>query len=684
MKTGKYLIVLLLSLLLHSCNEENPDLVNPPDKTASIRFRFLNLGYDNNPKVLEVTEGVRTPSIYKGGVSESFNPLADTGFVRIYKNDNTEFEQTQMVRFIRNTNYTFLGLSSSKCDDRTQCKIDTIIPLRTTSAIPENNFESLLKFINAFPDSTVRITLRMGCPNGEPLFPTYGYKQYSFTPITVRSGALNFSVFLTSNGAQGPINTYLDLYSVDLSPKGQYTIIAHEDESGNLKISILDENDLSPNAIKPAQIVPLRTTEIRTVNLSTLDLSVYLKQSGIVDDNVPSLTIDDFRSVEVCKSSSSDTLEIVYNNSSKLNIVTSLDVLSKYTLIVYDSADVKAGGAILIPPPKLNVDIEGKALVRVVNTLESATGINVSIGARLESDRVNFVNGFSSGISLASRLRFTEVSQYTALNPGPGPISVFTASDPARLLFATNTYFEANKQYLIIVTKDDFGNIKLTIVDEDDQSKKVDYLIKGIFFQLVNATTDNSNINVNINSISTGKKILENATVQVSNSIATVIDEDFQIVNINGKEYTTNATDDERVICVASGTQQDFNLITSKFKPLSIDQNNIFRVRFVNATLDMQYVKLRKNLQDSVFFESVEKNTFSSYNVETREQKPTFFFFEDESKGYISRFSDVLMSLGKSYSIILYGNSGRECFKYYDSQAKVEPNCYSFIIQQEF
>jgi hypothetical protein len=675
-----------MSLILTSCIEENPNLVNPPDKTASIKFRFLNLGYDKKTKEFGISEGKKTQSILWKQISSTDNPPADTGYVGTYYNGIAEYEQTQLVRFLRNTNYTYIGLSSNVCPDRANCGIDTLIALRTTSAIPENNFEALLKFMNAYPDTNSRFSIRLGCPSGNVLFGATNYKQYSINPITVRTGQFNFSVIKTEINNGLPENVYLNLYTTQINPKGQYIIIVHEDENGEPFVSIIDENDETTNSFKPAEIVPLRTTEIRTINFSSSELFVQMRNGDVINPNIQSMNVDEYRTIETCKSSLLDTLDILSVGEIKSSISTSLEVLSRYSLLVFDSAGAKAAGSLLIEPLKLNVETNAKSIIRVVNTLDENNSINVSIGARKENDRALFPNGYSSGISLGRQLSFGEISLPVVVNPGAAPISVFTSKEPSSLLFAANTILEPDKSYLIVVAKDVNDNIKLSLIDEDDESKNIEFLKQGVFFQLVNATADNSTLRVSINSLNAGSAILEDADLFISNSLATVIDENSQSIILNGISYEANADVNQRVLMIVGGTGSNLDVMTDKFAPLSQDQNKIFRLRFANITSDLPVTYLKKSNKDSVIAESVERQLFSSYIIETREQKPTYFFYENESDStnYLTRFSDVVLSLGKSYCVIIYGNSNRKCQKKYDAKNYLDPNCYSIIIQQEF
>ncbi len=682
MKIRRIFLILLFSFLFFSCEDENPDLVNPPDKTSSIRYRFVNLALDKQSREIKVGESSLSPSTAWGNISPTFNPPADTGYISIYKNGSIEFELSNLTRFIRNTNYTYFALSSHICDNLAQCGADTIIGLRTTNAIPDNNFESLLKFINAYPDTTLRISIREGCPNGNILFTPHNYKQYSINPITVRSGDLNFSVVISSTNLNGIRDSAINLYSSNLVAKGQYTIVAHQDINGGIAITILDENDLTTNALSPAKIIPEKTTEMRTINISDSEILVKIRNSDTINSNISKQYIDNYNTISACISSFNDTLDIVTNNSINSSISASLDVLSKYSLLVFNKDKYGTLGSVLLEPQKLNVETKGKAIIRVINTINEEYRINVSVGARKETDKTKFPSNFSSGISLSNQLQFHTVSSFSVVNPGPAPLSVFTSSYPSRLLYAANTYFEADKEYIIVVSKDKSDEIKLTMISNDEENKKINYLEKGVFLQIVNSSSDNSSIKIDINSKNTGRAILENAELHITNSLATVLDSTNQEIFINGQIFTSNAQKNERIMLVAGGKSNDLRVIINKFEPLN--ENNRFRVRFVNSTYDIPLLYLKKNLQDSTFFETVEINNFSSYTVENREQKPSFFFYEPGNTGYVGRFSDVIMSLGKSYCIIMYGYSSRECLKYSDKNSDVEPNCYSFIIQQEF
>ena len=345
-----------------------------------------------------------------------------------------------------------------------------------------------------------------------------------------------------------------------------------------------------------------------------------------------------------------DKLKLLCNEEVRDSALISFEIFKKFTAIVLNSKENKAENLMIVPPIKqLPYNVGNKALVRVINCNFKESGINISAGARYDnSNSHNYV----SGDVLANALSAGELSKVVAINPGIIPLSVFTSTEPARYLFSTNVVFEANKNYIIAVDfSEGNNNGKLTVIEEAEETIPVMFTKQAAFMQIVNATSDNKQINIEL------PKILNAAKLDPANSLATFVEEGNNTVTINGFNYNFTAKKADRILIVATGssTQTDVFAIQSPY--LGADSTN-YKRRYVNAATDVPTLRVKSDSTDAIeaiLQENIHYKTASEIETITREKKIALFFENQQTGKMVAKVPDLMMTLRKNYSVIFYG-----------------------------
>ncbi len=680
----KPLICIAIALLVSACIQENPALVNPPGRTESVRVRFVNLAQDKQTRALDISGTTKTELTQWGNSSASVRPPADSALFNIYRNSIKEYELEQLVKFLRNTRYTFFGVPSKECLANPPCTVDTLIFMRTTTALPENNFEFLLKMINLFPDTNSTFSVRMGCPSGNVLFANINYLQSSMNPLNLRAEKIGLSLIRQNRATGTTVEEFINIYEAEFTARTQYILVIADDGNGNPVMKLLNEDDESSNALADMAVINERIAYMRIINLASSNIDIDFNGS-LIAASIPNDQITDYKQISVCNTVDMDSITTLINGSRVNMLKSSIELLKRYSIVVLDSGNVVGGEILLVSPIKLQEDITGKGIVRVLHASKNYQAITVSLGARTEPDVGKFPNGYSSGTILAADISQGKLSEPLALYPGAAPLSIFTSSQPAKLLYSAKGIFEADKSYLLIISEDIDGKTKISIVEDELENTDVTFMEEGIFVQVVNAVSDADFITIEVISSKAPEQIVKGAKVSETNSLATVVDRGTIEVRVNGATHSIDAEINDRVMFIASGSGNNPKIFANKFTALPINENSALRFRFINATEDIPFVYLKRNVSEQFFFESVEQYHFSSYATETREQKVTFFFYDDEGLPYVNRLSDVLFTLGKSYSVIIAGKKAPGCLGRLDTKRPwEEPDCYFIIIQQEF
>lgn len=639
---------ILTVIILIGCSEENQSLVNPPPQTATVKVRFLNLAQDKKTRKLNFEDKAALDTIEYANYSTAINPPADSTYLYIQNQNIIEFKTSRRQRFIRNTNYTFIALPSPKSNS--QKAVDTMIYFSTTPGLEELKNSSWLKFVNAYPDSTLFATLIQGCPSGTKLFSSLAYRAVG-SNVEVQSGELKLSL-ITS-----PSNAILEgLYVVNLVPNYQYTIILYENAEGNPALALIDELSYNSNELISLNKLPESDiqTKIRAINFSNEPVRVKKIQYGQDDElieNLPKDKIGSFIDVDACSSSSLDSIAIFTTNQMKSVASISLNVKEKYSIMTFDSASSIANLAVIAEPLR-NPATSSEAVVRVVNAVWNDANITVSMGAR-SIDNVTL--GFKSGDVLASDLNYGSVSGDIAISPGVMPITIFSATQPAKLKFCTNANFEAGKNYLLIIYKTKLGEIKATLINDDEANKSIDYLEKGVFVELVNLIPQNKNRFYSLVSMS---PLLNNDTLYNSFIIATVVKAGVHSVDFDGHSYSFNADPNKRVVIIAAGDENNIEFLEFQSLPIEVASNSYVR-KFINACKEHKYLSISENASSNYAAENLEYGAATSPITVTIAQKVSYLFYKTNDTKPFFQISDLILAFGKNYSVILGGNSSK-------------------------
>ncbi len=675
------IVFLFLLVTLVSCIKESDNLVNPPSKSGSVYIRVINLSADLQQRTLVLDKTLNIEQLQYGTTTNAFHPQADSSMLKIKKGTIDEFSQSNPIKYFRNTNYTFYLMSNKACSD---CPTDTIITLRTTTSVPEDSKDAFLKVINAVPDSNISYAVRMGCPSGLPIFANVPYKATVPSAVQLLSGKIPVSVVRLKKNGTSVTEEFVNLFELDVQAKGQYTLIFKKGDFNFEDLMILDELDTTTNALRPVRIVNERTSELRVVNLSSAICDVEKKGAESVASGLNPLNISNYAVLSACQSKSRDSIEIYVNNDLKSTATGSLDVLAQYSVIITDSANSIAKKSYIIPPHKFRESYSDKALVRVLHTHSVTKSVNVSLGARKSLTSANSSRKFSSGTILSEKLNYDELSEVVAVEPGEAPIAIFTAADPAQLIYAANGFLEAGKSYVLVINADEKNGIQLYLIEDGETNKKLSTLNRGVFIQYVNAVSDVSKVEVSINGLY--PNLLEKAMIEYTGSTATVVPPGQHIINVNGFETQFEIDTTQRLLLISNGKSTAIETFENKFTPLDLSfHKSLLRYRFINASSDAQLINMREFAADSMpIVESAYFKNASNYIHDTKLKVISYFVFNGDDTAYIHRLSDLTVTPGKSYAIIFAGLKTANCQEKKDPRKKTEPNCYSIIIQQEF
>ncbi len=646
--------ILVLLLAITSCTQENPNLVNPPPQTESVRVRFLNLATDGYTRTLYLSENVKTIATNTGEISPAIKPDMDSAIAYIKRNDIVDYKTPRKLRYSRGTNYTVVGLPSPENAPDFQ-PLDSIVMLTTMTIFDKEKDICYLKVFNAIPDTTSTYTLTLGCPNGNTLAGAINYRGVSAVQ-ELKYGTYPISLMKNRAGGQD----ILGLFSVNLVDQMQYCLILKRNEEGKEEVWLLDELNTTTTNLTKTNELPQRVTSIRAVNFSSNSISIK-KDDEFVTNNLPANQIGEYSDLSACETKYNDTLITYVENEEKSRVSTSLEVLEKYTAFVFDSASSKAHLTILAQPFKLYEDLAGKAVIRVINYAYKLPGLTFSLGARNNSSSSL---GYTSGEVLASALTSGSISSPVLIHSGMLPITVFTSTQPAKYIFGTNYEVEAGKSYIIAFFNDSNGDYKFTVVEENEERLSVDYLEEGSFVDIVHLFPGNQYVNISIPSI------LSSVKIDFTTSLATVVPVGNNQITINDKSVDLDAQVKNRNLLIAAGSKDELEILSVISEPMA-SNISIYKRRFINACKDIPAISVRMDCDTcSLIAERVVYGKTTHPETINREKKLSLFFINSDDNKLLQRLADLSLVLGKNYSIIF--GAGQKAGE------------YSIVVQQEF
>lgn len=656
---------LLLIILLLSCAEENPDLVNPPSIANTINIRFINLGGTIENRTLEMIENTRIENVAYNSSSATVNPPADSTTFKVLQNTNLEHTFKNIFKFrIRDVNYTFLALPSFDNSNNYQ-NVDTLLNFRTALTVPQNTDECLVRFFNAMPDSLASYSLRIGCPNGELVAPFMRYGTVMAQAKVVKSGEVAFSL-VKAIGAQTEI---INLYGSILEPRGQYTFVLAKGSDGKEKLMFLDENNLDADAYIEAPIITERIANIRAINLSDDNIDISRISGEMISADLLTNYIDIYSATTTCSSEDPDSL-IVSNSFGTDTIITSLEVLEDYSIAAFKAA--KGLKTVLVKPVPNTLLDDGKATIRIVHGAENFEGITVSLGARNTPVSQNNKRNFIIGELLATKLYYGEISKQVYLEPDIEgqkfqiPLTIFTSTEPANLVYSSLVEIEPDKEYLLLFSVDNFGSPIAHFIEQSEENKTPDLLEQGTMVQILNAVPGLEEMSVH-----TGNGLLEDAKIDFSSSLATVIAPGSQNIEINGVTYSLQSDPDLRPLVIAAGNSENIDIFALNNHPMGAIYGE-YKRNFVNASEEVTRLGIKEVDDDDIPPSFIVDYKFSS-GVETLklDNKQAFFFQNQDTGEEIFQLGDINPSFAKNYYYIFAGK-------------KEIGDGYTVIIMQEF
>ncbi len=681
MKTLKIILFAFLAILFTHCAEEDPDLITPPSQVGSIYVRFINFASDGQPRTLAFDDVESLPADFQG-ITEAMNPPVDSAFMGVKYSGTLELQRERIFKYSRNLTYNFVALPSKKGADINN-PVDTLVVYNTSKTIVANDPLAYLRMFNANPDTTVRYTIRFGCPNGNDIVSNVNYKSVS-SMTGIRAGSSAISVIRIVQSDEETIG----LFQLDsLKPRGQYTLYITGNDAGEEKLMLLDETNHTMDALSYPERIEEKVTYIRPINFSNEAVSFQKNPDEKIADNLASLHYGSYVAVAACNSMEDDVLGTYYNGNLTEETDISLEVLSDYSIAVLDSKDEVASTHVMIPPITDHdyATYENNAAVRVINGDYIHEVITLSQGAvSFESEQDasgNPVYQMESGIVLADKLRFGEISDRVYIKPGDVPINVFWPTEPAKLMNISNLTLEAGKEYIIAIIPETETMNSVYLIEQSQENQPLQPAKESAFIQLVHACSGVGNTNISLDNL------LINASMNYTGSLGTSVSEGSHKFNFNGTDFNFNAIAGKRYLLIATGSKDNVDIFDLEYDKIDTSFNK-FNYRAIHAASDVEILSVTdvddidEELSDSDFLVTSMQYK-EAFKIKTDSIPKSFVFrFYDQTANYLinearnenfitplKKADDIQFALGTSHSIIICGNKS---------------SGYEIIIVQEF
>jgi hypothetical protein len=661
MKLGNYiktLMVIAACMIIAGCADENPSLVYQPPQTETVRVRYLNLAGDQRARTFLIN-GLRETQGFYGMLSSAIKPPADSGNISVRLNGAEEYALQTKIRFVRNTNYTIVALPSANNAPK-QRLMDTLITVASMYGLTEKPNTAYIKILNANPDSTVSYSVNIGCPNGASLFSSQAYRAVTYFPSEIRTGNVAVSLSRTGPGSL----EFINLYNLEIKQNRQYTLIVEKND-GREELWMLDELDTnSATALRKLDPESARKTTVRGVNFSTQTITLVRQPGTTIISNLATGIIEENADIDACSSQFKDSIAALTGSTLRGSATLSFEVLQKHTILAFDSTNKSGVLLVEAPPLHMNEPSMGRAIVRVVHGAysKSSMALTVSMGAR---NNDTTADGYRSGEVLASNVGYGMVSETVMVPAGRAPLTLFTASQPAQLLMSAVSDFQGDKSYLIIISSTGDGKERISVLEDNQAEKQVDFLDRGVLTEVVNLVAGTENITVSI------PGILEGARVNSATSVATVLLPGSYSVKANGRQIDFIIDVNKKALVIAAGEKDNTEFHFFNFDPISPKPKTYSR-RFINAAKGTRYnVKLDNidNPADEV--SGLGYGEFTTASEVSLEKKISLFYIDADNPGkLLYRVDELPLTFGKNYNIIFGRNS--------------KGNGYAVVVQQEF
>jgi hypothetical protein len=642
-------------LMVPGCTlTENPALVNAGVGTDSVRIQFINFAFDGQPRVLTLEGGASTQSTSFAGISDIISASTDSSRASIARSASgaADYQTFSRVRFVRNSFQTIIALPTANRIGVFGRDVDTLITFSSPfRPITNTNFTAQVRLINCMPDSTTSFSVRLGCPNGTQVLPPTPYRGVALF-ADIPAGNVVCAVIKHRGAA---VET-LEVDSTTLEPYKAYALLVYRTAQGRERAMLIDERGRE-QALRPLASIAQPFTLVRGVNISTKTVSMARGASTIALNLAPN-SIAPVQSLSACAGTGADTIKFRGTGFS-IEQLTSLAPLQRSTLLALDSA--QSVSAMIVPPLPANISFAGSsgAIVRVVNAMQMRT-VDVALAGRMTS------SGFSSGITLQSNSPFQALSMPMLVEAGHAPIVVFTTAQPARMLFAGATTFQAGKQYIMVVSGDSLVR-RITIIDEDTRIQTLSNIQRGTLLQVVNGIepTEQSATQAFTIQMTGSAPLLQNTPLLYGNSFATVLPTGSCRVSAGNSAITFNSNTFERVLVVASGQANtpDMQSYTFNNDFLTTPAPTVMLRRFIHSARDVGTMVVSTDSVGGTSATEVPTDfplryrSATAWRPDSRELRRTFVFWEQNTRRRIKRIENIRLQVGRNYSVIVIGRN---------------------------
>lgn len=627
---------ILILYIIAYCAKEDPRLVNPPPPYQSIRIRLLN-ALNSNDVVSWGYNGIiySNSAEYLGLTDPSIPPPYDSIKIELYQNSKKVYSTERKVRLVRETRYLFVAGKSFK----EGAEVDTFMVLSTTYGLPRKQGNSHFKFLNLVRDSNLKVSLVEGCPNGKVLISNVPYFAFPYLK-TIPFGNYTISV-VVNNGFNSNL---INIYSVNFLEDNEYTLFFAQKRDGTYSLFLYNDYDTSSTGLIELTPVENRYSFIQVANFSSENLKLTKIPLTPISDNLESGWLSPYFRLAACTSDFPDTLEIRTSSGSAFYAY-SFEVFKKYTLLIFDSTNEQKK-ILMVPPIDEKVRQSGYALVRVVNAVDTNFGLTLSLGSRNRSNKTGFV----SGEILASNLKSNRIGSPVSLEPGYLPLTLFSSTEPSILLKSFYSAVEPNKSYLIVIHKNRNTEIELSLIPEETQDTRITNLSNAVFFQFLNAYTDEEYLTCSI------PEYLENIRLGYKESFATVLPQNIFSVIINGKSFPMSLDINKVALFIVSGSKNEIQLFDASMASMGKEMNS-FRRRFFNASPDIRNIGIfydsskTKPIVNELYY-----GNFTQVEKVFLERKFSLVVTDNASDKIVVQFNDIFLSLGKNYTLVFLGS----------------------------
>ena len=646
-----FLYAALLALML-SCAQENPNLVNPPVQYTTVRVRLLNYAGDQKARLMTLDSKSKTAEVPYAKTSAAIVPPADSSVATLLLGGELSYRRPNKIKFVRKTFCTVVALPSMP-NDSIQDVVDTMLVTNTNSDLQIKPNTANIKFMNLNRDSSANYTFTLGCPNGTAFAQNQRFGMVSMQ-YEIRSQGISVSV----TRSKLFVNEVIGLFTLNLTTGGQYIAYVDDDSYQNKNLKLLNETDPTENALTTIPKEQNFTTYFRTVNLSRAAVNIEKRLDSLnlteIETNLPAMQAGSYKSIDACRLTSSDVFYTSVNSSTISSVMGSLQVNEKYTLLVFDSAANTAALPILLNPYRMSEPTNGRALVRVVNGAYNNGALTISIGARTDPSGKK---PYFTGELIAKSLNYTTESKPVFLPAGVTlPLTVFTATEPAKLLYCNITQLQPDKSYTMSVFTDDAGNDQLVLIEDNDENINVIPLQKGMFTQFVNLYPFAANVPVAV------PTVLANAPLNYTYMLATVLPLGSQNVQMNGQSVPITADKDARGLIIATGTKDSPDFLSYQYTSQSATGDGYSR-RFINACKGLDNMKVKINsATEAPVAENILYGLASDFQKIVLDRKTSILFIDAATDATLYQINDIYLPFGKNYTFILGGDYSTKNF----------------------